>query len=52
MAEEKSHGAEVSGFAVDLGGIRPPRRMRAINSSQQADAFDPTVQHQPGILPN
>jgi hypothetical protein len=51
MAEEKLHGAEVSGFAVDLGGLRPPHRMRAINSSLQADAFDLTV-HQPGILPN
>jgi hypothetical protein len=44
------HGAEVSGFAVNLGDLRPPR-MRAINGSLQADAFDPTV-HQSGILPN
>src|SRR5260370_627814 len=29
MAEEKWHGAEVSGFAVNLGGLRPPHRMRA-----------------------
>jgi hypothetical protein len=51
MAEEKLHGAEVSGFAVNLGGLRPPHGMRAIKSSLQADAFDPTV-HQPGILSN
>ena len=51
MAEEKLHGEEVSGIAVNLGGLRPPLLMRAINSSLQADTFDPTV-HQPGILPN
>jgi S-(hydroxymethyl)glutathione synthase len=30
MAEEEVHGAEVTGFAVDLGGLRAPHRVRAI----------------------
>ena len=51
MAEKKLDSAKVAGFAVDLGRLRPPHRVRAVNSPLEADTLDPTV-HQPGILPS
>jgi hypothetical protein len=49
MAKEELHCAQVSGLTVDLGGLRTPHRVRAINGRLQADAFNPAM-HQSGIL--
>ena len=43
------HCAQVSGRAIDLGRLRTPHRVVAINGRLRADAFNPAM-HQPRIL--
>jgi hypothetical protein len=43
MSEKELHGAKVAGFAVNLGGLRAPHRVGAIEGRLQADAFDPAM---------
>lgn len=49
MAKEELYCAQVPGLPIDLGRLRTPHRVCAINGRLQSDAFNPAMYH-PRIL--